>query len=208
MARIAALAFAFASLALPSAVQARHADDGLATGQLTVQNNYVDSEASPSSPNVFQSSTQAAAGGDDTVDNENVALARSSNCTSSCYSSAVAVQVVIYTGSPTTFTPQNLAVAVNQSCDSCGSFAYAWQYVVQSGNKAHLTGKARHELQDIESQIDALTTSTVPVDLATDQRLTDQLNGLTAQIKAVVDDDLASHGFGHKGDEHRDVEDD
>jgi len=207
MARIAALAVALASLALPSAIQAKYGDDGLQTGQLTVQNNYVDSEASTGSTNVFQSSTQAAAGGDDTVDNENVAFATSSNCTS-CYSSAVAVQVVIYTGSPQTFTPQNVAVALNQSCNTCGSYAYAWQYVVQSGEQAHLTGKARHELQDLQSQIDALTTSTVPVDLDTDNALTTQLNNLTAQIKAIVDDDLDSHGFGHKGDEHRDVEDD
>jgi len=207
MARIAALAFVLASLALPGAVQARHEDDGLQTGHLSVQNNYVASEASTGAMNVFQSSTQAAAGGDDTVDNENVAYATSSNCTS-CYSSAVAVQVVIYTGSPQTFTPQNVAVALNQSCNICGSFAYAWQYVVQSGDKAHLTGKARHELQDLEGQIDALTTSTVPVDVDTDKALTDQLNTLTAQIKAIVDDDLASHGFGHKGEEHRDVEDD
>src|SRR3712207_6568132 len=57
----------------------------------------------------------------DVVDNENAAVAYS-RC-ERCRSVAISIQIVLVTGSPSVVTPKNVAVAVNEQCTLCTSFA-------------------------------------------------------------------------------------
>jgi hypothetical protein len=155
--------------------------------------NVVLADATQDNAVVLQAKTQLAKAKGDTVDNANFARATASNCTG-CYASAVAVQVVFVEGSPSEFTPQNVSLAVNNNCNTCGSYAYAWQYVIQAEDK--LSHEAKKQVAGLGRQISDLVTSTRPTDKATDDDLTAKLNELTAQIKQTVKSDLQSQGEG------------
>jgi putative peptide zinc metalloprotease protein len=64
----------------------------------------------------------------DVVDNENVAFAYAS-C-ERCRTTAIAVQIVLVSSSPSTVTPKNFAVALNENCSLCETFASSFQFVV------------------------------------------------------------------------------
>jgi putative peptide zinc metalloprotease protein len=64
----------------------------------------------------------------DVVDNENAAVAYAS-C-ESCKTTAIAIQIVLVVGSPTTVTPQNYAISINENCTLCQTFATAFQFVI------------------------------------------------------------------------------
>ena len=53
-----------------------------------------------------------------------------------CRTLAAAFQLVLVTKPPTILAPQNEAVAVNNECDSCVTWASAKQIVVETGGKA------------------------------------------------------------------------
>jgi putative peptide zinc metalloprotease protein len=64
----------------------------------------------------------------DVVDNENAAVAYAS-C-ESCKTTAIAIQIVLVVGSPSTVTPQNFAISINENCTLCQTFATAFQFVI------------------------------------------------------------------------------
>jgi putative peptide zinc metalloprotease protein len=123
----------------------------------------------------------------------NVAVARAESCTA-CHASAVAVQAVIFAGSPRVYTPTNAAVAANGNCTSCGTYAYAWQYLVQVDRDFTLSGDARQQIHDLSTQIDDVASSVVPASLDADALLDLELNGLTAQLETVIDHEVAAAG--------------
>ena len=86
-----------------------------------------------------------------TVDPQNAAVAIAS-CTS-CQTVAIAVQVVFVVGSPTTFTPENAAVAVNVECSFCDTLATAYQFIVQSSVPVRLTTAGKQDLHDIRKAL-------------------------------------------------------
>src|SRR6266508_6115863 len=75
-----------------------------------------------------RASTHISRVGGPTVASSNIAVATSIGCTG-CYSTAVAVQIVLVMSDPQFVVPANVATAVNAGCSSCGSFAYAKQLV-------------------------------------------------------------------------------
>src|SRR5581483_2930438 len=77
----------------------------------------------------------------DTVANQNIALAYAS-CTS-CKTVAIAFQVVLITGDPSTVTPVNEAVAVNYQCTLCSTMAEAVQFVVSTPGPVTFTAEGR-----------------------------------------------------------------
>ncbi len=87
----------------------------------------------------------------DVVDQENVALAYSS-C-ERCRSVAIAIQIVLASGSPSTVTPQNVAVAVNENCTACETFATAYQFVITGGTELEFTKEGKKELKRIVREI-------------------------------------------------------
>jgi hypothetical protein len=89
----------------------------------------------------------------DPVENANLAYSHSFNCTG-CRTVTVALQAVIIEANPTTIAPQNAAVAVNENCQSCLTFAYAHQYVFSPHHPVILDGESNSQLQMIQSYID------------------------------------------------------
>jgi hypothetical protein len=87
------------------------------------------------------------------VENANLAYSHSFNCTG-CRTVTVALQAVIIEGNPTTVAPQNAAVAVNENCLSCLTFAYAHQYVFSPHHPVVLNRDATLALQAIQSYVD------------------------------------------------------
>lgn len=88
------------------------------------------------------------------VDETNAAVAYAS-CTE-CRTTAIAIEIVLVAGNPTTYTPTNAAVAVNYRCTLCNTFAAAYQFVVQGSGPMHFTHSAMRELKRVRKAIRAL----------------------------------------------------
>jgi hypothetical protein len=82
------------------------------------------------------------------VDNTNAAIAYSS-C-EKCRTTAIAIQIVLVVGSPDTVTPTNAAIAINENCTLCQSFATAFQFVIGVKDESvELTWQGKRELRQI-----------------------------------------------------------
>lgn len=93
----------------------------------------------------------------DTVDSGNAAVAYAS-C-SECQTTALALQFVLLMSDPSTFTPENLALAVNVDCFECDTLASAYQFVIQGGGPVHLTAEGIRRLEEIRRELAALKDS-------------------------------------------------
>jgi hypothetical protein len=91
----------------------------------------------------------------DVVDNTNAAIAYSS-C-KNCRTTAIAIQIVLVVGSPSTVTPTNAAIAINENCTLCQSFATAFQFVIGVKDESvELTRQGQRELRQILREFRAL----------------------------------------------------
>jgi hypothetical protein len=126
------------------------------------------------------------------VDETNTAVAYSS-CTS-CSTTAIAIEIVLVEGSPTTFAPVNQAIAVNYMCNLCNTFAAAYQFVIQSSGPVHFTHEGMRELRDIRREIRRLERENLkPFELAA------RLEPLIARLKKVLETQLVPDKR-HEGD--------
>jgi hypothetical protein len=107
------------------------------------------------------------------VTDTNIAYARSFDCTG-CRTVAVAVQVVVVEGTPSNYQPQNGAVAVNDTCVSCQTFAYAHQYVIQTTHEVHWQKGYSQQLWSFQQQFSQVAHS--GEDFATMSSQLDQLS--------------------------------
>ncbi len=116
----------------------------------------------------------------DTVANQNIAFAYAS-CTS-CQTVAIAFQVVLITGDPSTVTPVNEAVAINYQCTLCSTMADAVQFVVSTSGPVTFTAEGRREIADIRRRLEKLRHA----DLSLDQlaAIVEQLRNELAQVLA------------------------
>jgi putative peptide zinc metalloprotease protein len=113
-----------------------------------------------------------------TVDSTNTAAAVSS-C-SSCETVAIAIQVVLATGSPTVVVPENLALAMNIDCNTCQTLADAYQYVYTTGGQVHFTAEGNRQIADIRRQLEQLRNAGLP--LAELQARVVELNNQLEQV--------------------------
>jgi|GraSoiStandDraft_46_1057282.scaffolds.fasta_scaffold310674_1 putative peptide zinc metalloprotease protein len=88
------------------------------------------------------------------VDEENRAYAVA-QCVG-CRTLAAAFQLVLVNKPPSVVAPQNEAVAVNNDCDSCVTWASAKQIVVETGGPADLTKAGRDRLDGVERGLASL----------------------------------------------------
>lgn len=88
------------------------------------------------------------------VDHLNSAYARAS-CFS-CDATAIAFQIVIASGAPSTAAPVNLAEAYNVGCTECVVAAHARQFVRVVESPVKLTGAGRAELASVRRELHAL----------------------------------------------------
>lgn len=87
--------------------------------------------------------------------NQNAAAATSS-C-SDCRTVAVAAQaVIVQRTNASTIAPQNYAIALNQNCVRCETFAAAYQYVFTTDGLVRFTEGAQQKLAGFEQQIKAV----------------------------------------------------
>jgi putative peptide zinc metalloprotease protein len=119
----------------------------------------------------------------DIVDNENLAYAYS-EC-ERCKTTAIAIQIVLVTGNPSTVTPKNVAVAVNYQCTLCETFATAYQFVVSTGGPVKFTRDGYRELWQIRRELRALRREDLsPAEL--DARV----DALMDRVRVVLDTEL------------------
>lgn len=124
----------------------------------------------------------------DTVANQNIAIARSSDCVG-CRTVAVAMQIVVVESSPSDFEPGNAATATNGGCDNCQTYAFAFQHFIQPGRVVYLSGSAQQDLAQLRAQVDEVTASSLSyVEMAS------ELDRLFSEIVATVDGDLQVAG--------------
>jgi hypothetical protein len=125
----------------------------------------------------------------------NLARANAHDCTSPCQAIAAAFQIVLVPAGATTQAPQNVALATNVNCDGCGSFAYAYQYVVDVPSGVKLSGHANQQLKQLRQQADQ------DVHAGLDSPTLDtRLHDLATQFRAAVDGDLTQQ---HKQEDHK-----
>jgi hypothetical protein len=148
----------------------------------------------------------------DTIDQSNGAVA-SASC-ERCRTVAVAFQVVLGTGDASTVVPENLAIAFNQNCSLCATYAGAFQYVVTPRTQVHFTEKGDAEIDRIKADLQALIAGATfgptesgddPHDLTEIQAFDAQVSALFSQLKSVVDAELVRAGGG-KTDQNVDVD--
>lgn len=96
------------------------------------------------------------------VDQTNLAVAYSS-CTE-CRTVAIAIQIVIVVGSATTVTPQNIAIAINEGCDTCQTLASAYQFVIGVDGPFRFTREGRKRIKAIQRALKELADPDIPID--------------------------------------------
>ncbi|HET7483428.1 MAG TPA: hypothetical protein VFK89_11265 [Actinomycetota bacterium] len=137
----------------------------------------------------------------DTAENQNAAVAQSS-CMD-CRTVAVAVQIVlVQRNDASNISPRNYAMALNQGCSGCQSFAGAYQYVVTTDGIVRFTAAGQQRLADLETQLRGLVAS----DTMTFPELDSRIRGVVQQMWSVVDNELALVGVQGQGVAHQDVD--
>jgi hypothetical protein len=170
------------------------ADTATAIPQGGGANNVVLVQSSDDGSTAVRANTQISQVGGPTVASSNIALALAADCTG-CHSTSVAVQVVFVTGAPQFFQPGNSASAVNSGCTDCGSFAYAWQLMVQADRPLTLTPEALDRVHALRQEIADTAASIVPDTIDADLMLKSKLDELTSQLQDLVNAQAEQSGI-------------
>lgn len=89
------------------------------------------------------------------VDNQNAAVAYAS-C-EQCQTTAIAIQIVLVSGSPDTVVPENYAISINENCTLCQTYSAAFQFVIGVEDPSvGLTKEGKRELKQILREFKAL----------------------------------------------------
>jgi putative peptide zinc metalloprotease protein len=118
----------------------------------------------------------------DVVDQTNGAVAYSS-CTD-CAAVAIAFEIVLVEGSPSTATPTNVAIAFNENCDTCVAVAEAYQFVLGTGGLVHFDAEGNRILSEIRRELHSLRKEDLTIE---------QLQARLDSIAARMADVLANH---------------
>ena len=118
----------------------------------------------------------------DVVDQTNGAVAYAS-CTD-CASVAIAFEIVLVEGSPSTVTPTNVAIAFNENCQMCVAVAEAYQFVLGTGGLVHFDAEGNRILAELRRRLHALRKEDLTIE---------QLQAILDDIAAQIADVLANH---------------
>jgi len=190
--RIAVMVSIIASLSLAGAPQAFASGTGGADNIVVAQNQTTGAL-------VARAKTSVAHDPGPTVANVNQAYAHAS-CTD-CRTVAVAVQVVLVEGPTTDFRPTNVALALNENCLRCATFAFARQEVLSPGRHIEFSDSAKRAISQIQAQISRVASSSETFDL-----MTADLDNLTQQLLAVVQGEVQRAGTTAAGTDNRKVD--
>lgn len=115
-----------------------------------------------------------------TVDATNAAVAVAS-CTD-CQTVAISLEAVLVIGSPTTFDPTNIALAINTNCTNCQTLASAYQDIVQNNTRVRISGAGRVEIAAIRRDLESLRNSGLDI-FAVQQRVNDDAGRFLAVLR-------------------------
>jgi putative peptide zinc metalloprotease protein len=118
----------------------------------------------------------------DVVDDTNGAVAYAS-CTD-CAVVAIAFEIVLVEGNPSTVTPTNVAIAFNENCDTCVAVAEAYQFVLGTGGLVHFDSEGNKILADIRKELHSLKKEDLTI-----EQLQAELDSISVRIADV----LANH---------------
>lgn len=135
--------------------------------------------------NVFKLAFDVTTVADGVVDQGNAAIAYAS-C-SDCQTVAIAIQIVLVVGDATTVTPQNLALAVNDACDTCATLASAYQFVFGVDGPFRFTKAGWKRMKAIRKALKELSKSDLPID-----EIQRRVDALMNDLSAVLHDELDS----------------
>jgi len=191
--RFATVVSIVASLTLAGAPRALAGDVGAGANNVVYVRNLVTGAV------LTRARTSVAHDPGPTVANDNEALAYAS-CTD-CRTVAAAVQVVLVEGPTTDFRPTNVAVALNENCLRCATFAFARQVVLSPGTHVEIGEAAEEQIEGIQARIRAVAASSESF-----PDMTVDLDGLTEQLVAVVQGEVQRAGTTAGRDEDRRVD--
>ena len=120
---------------------------------------------------------------DDVVDNSNAAVAFAS-C-DSCEAVAIAIQIVLVASDPDVVSPENLAIAINENCNLCETFAGAYQFVLGGGVRLQFTPEGFQRLAELRSDFRDLGKEDL-----TPEELAARLDELVAELRDVLSTEL------------------
>lgn len=129
----------------------------------------------------------------DVIDEANSAYAHST-C-DGCRSVAIAFQVVIVQSSPSTVTPENVALALNDGCTGCSSLAIAHQFVVGKGEPVRITSRGVEQLLDVGDDLLRLERT---YEDYTDAEIQARTDADAAKVRSILDTELRPLHDGHK----------
>ena len=117
------------------------------------------------------------------VDQANKAHA-AGRCTG-CEATAIAFQIVLVSGAPSTVAPTNEAVALNLECTRCEVVAEARQFVRVVDAPVRITRAGRRELTDVRQTLRELEAQDPPID-----QLHQAVESQEARVKQVLNSEL------------------
>jgi putative peptide zinc metalloprotease protein len=123
----------------------------------------------------------------DVVDQTNGAVAYAS-CTD-CAAVAIAFEIVLVEGSPSTVTPTNVAIAMNENCDTCVAVAEAYQFVLGTGGLVHFDSEGNKILSEIRRELHSLRKEDLTI-----EQLQARLDSIAARIADVLRNHLVPVG--------------
>jgi putative peptide zinc metalloprotease protein len=123
----------------------------------------------------------------DVVDQTNGAVAYAS-CTD-CAAVAIAFEIVLVEGNPSTVTPTNLAISINENCDTCVAVAEAYQFVLGTGGLVHFDHEGNKILSEIRRELHSLRKEDLTID-----QLQARLDSIAARIADVLRNHLVPVG--------------
>lgn len=178
----AALALALAVLASPAVAAADDRATGSGGDTVAVAINTTDGAS------VFRLAFAVRFVHGNVVDNANAAVAYAS-CVD-CQTVALAFQVIIATGEANVVTPTNLALAYNETCSSCATFAAATQILVDTdGQMVRFTGEGRKRLAALRKHLRGLRDETLTI-----ERMESELAAARAELADILASQLVPVG--------------
>src|SRR2546421_2468760 len=127
----------------------------------------------------------------DVVDQTNGAVAYDS-CTD-CAAVAIAFEIVLVEGNPSTVTPTNVAIAFNENCQTCVAVAEAYQFVLGTGGLVHFDSEGNRILAQIRHELHSLRKQDLTI-----EQLQAELDSIAARIGDVLANHLVPVGPGKK----------
>jgi putative peptide zinc metalloprotease protein len=134
------------------------------------------------------------------VDNQNAAVAYAS-C-ERCQTTAIAIQIVLVSGSPSTVVPENYAISINENCTLCNTFSAAFQFVIGVEDPSvGLTVEGKRELRAILREFKALKDEQYTL-----EEFNAKVQALGQRLRTVLKTQLVSRRADPNADEAHDVD--